>query len=226
MYSYGLPHMAEQNQNDQLEHTYSSYVRIRDVALKTCQSRWTIGRSGGRGSGISVLAARHDDNDDDDTHETLVPFGVNSSSCNALVVPFQQLLEGQMEVLLCQHVNDLRHILFLLHIVLIKCSHVQIALLKFTSCDNQALFGCIPIPAVAVHLKLKSWKLVSHLIRCIAITYWIFKSLRQFKMPVKKSLETYRMHLICEDKQSDKRCRKVNIDYNKIFRNESNFGIR
>ena len=32
----------------------------------------------------------------------------------------------------------------------------QIAFLKFTSCDNQAFVGCIPIPAVAVHLKLKS----------------------------------------------------------------------
>ena len=27
---------------------------------------------------------------------------------------------------------------------------------KFTSCDNQALVGCIPIPAIAVHLNLKS----------------------------------------------------------------------
>ena len=45
--------------------TYSSSVRIRHVALKTCQRRWTIGRSGERGSGISVLAARHDDDDDD-----------------------------------------------------------------------------------------------------------------------------------------------------------------
>ena len=32
---HGLPHMAEQKQEDRLEHTYSSYVRIRDVALKT-----------------------------------------------------------------------------------------------------------------------------------------------------------------------------------------------
>ena len=56
--------MAEQKQDDQLEQTYSSYVKIRDVALKTCQRRWTIGRSGERGSGISVLAARHDDDDD------------------------------------------------------------------------------------------------------------------------------------------------------------------
>ena len=36
MYSYGPPHMAELKQDDQREHTYSSYVRIRDVALKTC----------------------------------------------------------------------------------------------------------------------------------------------------------------------------------------------
>ena len=56
MFSYGPPHMAEQGQDDQLEHTYSSYVR-------TCQRRWTIGRSGERGSRISVLAARHDDDD-------------------------------------------------------------------------------------------------------------------------------------------------------------------
>ena len=37
-------------------------------------------------------------------------------------------------------------------------------------------------------------KFVSHLIRCIATTYWIFKSLRQFWMPVQKSLETYQRH--------------------------------
>ena len=66
MYSYGPPHMAGEKQDDQLEHTFSSYVRIQDVSLKTCQRRWTIGRSGDRGSRISVLAARHDDDDDDD----------------------------------------------------------------------------------------------------------------------------------------------------------------
>ena len=32
-----------------------------DVVLKTCLGRWAIGRSGERGSGISVLPARHDD---------------------------------------------------------------------------------------------------------------------------------------------------------------------
>ena len=49
---------------------------------------------------------------------------------------------------------------------------------KFASCDNQALVGCIPIAAVAVHLNPKSWKFVSYLIRCIEIKYWIFKSLQ------------------------------------------------
>ena len=39
MYSYGPLNMAKQKQDDQLEYTYSSYVRIRDVALKTCQKQ-------------------------------------------------------------------------------------------------------------------------------------------------------------------------------------------
>ena len=64
MHSYGPPHMAEQKQDDQLEHTYNCSVRIQDVALKTCQKRWTIGRNGERESGISVLAARYHDDDD------------------------------------------------------------------------------------------------------------------------------------------------------------------
>ena len=44
----------------------------------------------------------------------------------------------------------------LLHIIFLKCPHVQIAFLKFTSCYNQALLGCIPIAAVTVYLNLKS----------------------------------------------------------------------
>ena len=51
-------------QDDQHEHTSSSYVRIQSVALKTCRRRWTIGRSGERASGISVLAAQHDDDNE------------------------------------------------------------------------------------------------------------------------------------------------------------------
>ena len=58
--------MAEQKQDDQLEHTYSSYVKRRDVVQKTCWRQWTLGKSGERGLGISVWVARKDDDDDDD----------------------------------------------------------------------------------------------------------------------------------------------------------------
>ena len=63
--------MAAQKQDDQLERTFSSYVRIQDVVLKTYLGRWTIGKSGERGSGISVQPARYDDDDDDDDFEEL-----------------------------------------------------------------------------------------------------------------------------------------------------------
>ena len=61
MYSCGPFHMAEQRQDDQLEPTYNSSMPIRDIAPKTCRKQWTIGRRGERGTGISVLMARHDD---------------------------------------------------------------------------------------------------------------------------------------------------------------------
>ena len=54
----------------------------------------------------------------------------------------------------CGFFPSLKH--NLLHIVLLKCPHVQTAILKFTSCDNQALVGCIPIATVPVSLNLKS----------------------------------------------------------------------
>ncbi len=47
--------VAGQKQDDQLEHTFRIYVRIRDVALKTCQRQWTIGRSGERGHDNDVV---------------------------------------------------------------------------------------------------------------------------------------------------------------------------
>ena len=55
--------MTEQKQGDQLEPTYSSSMRIQYIALRTCQKRWTIGSSAERGSWISVLVARQDDDD-------------------------------------------------------------------------------------------------------------------------------------------------------------------
>ena len=42
---------------------------------------------------------------------------------------------------------------FIAEFYFIKC---QIAFLKFASCDNQVLVGCIPIAAVAVYFNLKS----------------------------------------------------------------------
>ena len=57
--------MDEQRQDDQLEPTYNSSVPIQDVTLKTCRKRWAIEKGGGRGLGIFVLMARHDDGDDD-----------------------------------------------------------------------------------------------------------------------------------------------------------------
>ena len=71
----------------------------------------------------------------------------------------------------------------LLHIVLLKCPHVQIAFLKFSSCDNQVLLGCIPILAVAVHLNLKSWKLVSNNIESTTILNACTKSPKTYWMP-------------------------------------------
>ena len=58
------PTYGRAKQDDQHEHIFSSYMGIRDVTLKIYQRRWTIGKSGERGSGISVLVARHDDDDD------------------------------------------------------------------------------------------------------------------------------------------------------------------
>ena len=62
----------------------------------------------------------------DSTHRKLVPFEVISTGCNALVVPFQQLLEGPMEVLLCKRVNDLCHSLFhLLNCLIMTASELR-----------------------------------------------------------------------------------------------------
>ena len=58
--------------------------------------------------------------------KTIVPFEVISSGCNALVVVFQQLLEGLMEVLLCERVNDLHHSLYhLLNCLIMTASELR-----------------------------------------------------------------------------------------------------
>ena len=83
MYSYGPPHMAKQKQDDQRELSYSSYVKTQDVILKTCRRRWMIGRSGERWSGISVLAARHDDDDDISWKNATLDLLVRLLFCNS-----------------------------------------------------------------------------------------------------------------------------------------------
>ena len=84
MYSYGSSHMAAQKQDDQHKRTFSSYVRIQVVVLKTCLGRWTIGRSGERGSGISVLPAWYDDR--------MMMIFLDQSWFNSLWNPNQELI--------------------------------------------------------------------------------------------------------------------------------------
>ena len=75
-YSCGFLHLDEQRQDDQLEPIYNSSVLILDVALNTCRKRWTIEKDGEKVSEISVLAARHDD--DDFSHYIVLFYGVST----------------------------------------------------------------------------------------------------------------------------------------------------
>ena len=61
----------------------------------------------------------------DSTHMNLVPFELISFSCNPLVVPFQQLLEGPMEVFLYERINDLCHSLFHLNCLIMTASKLR-----------------------------------------------------------------------------------------------------
>ena len=72
--------MDKQKQDNQLEPAYSSFVPIRDVALKTCRKQWTIGRGGEKG--ISVLMARHDD----DEHITEKKESKFTNTCTYILV--------------------------------------------------------------------------------------------------------------------------------------------
>ena len=65
IHSCGLLHMDEQRTDDQLEPIYNSSVQIQDIAVKTSREWWTIETGGERGSGRSMLAVQHDDDDDD-----------------------------------------------------------------------------------------------------------------------------------------------------------------
>ena len=64
-----------------MNNIFSIYFSI----LKTCLGRWTIGRSGERGSGISVLPARYDDDDDFSIFEVI--FFQNKDRFTVLIYP-------------------------------------------------------------------------------------------------------------------------------------------
>ena len=80
MYSYRPQHKAGQKQDDQLEHTFSSYVRIRVVALKTCQRWWNIEKTGMSSKRVSLHmhVVLH----------TLLLLWVNPKHCSCLFVCF------------------------------------------------------------------------------------------------------------------------------------------
>ena len=63
MYSCGLLHTDEKRLEDQPEPINNNSILIQDLAWKTCRERWMIETNGERGSGKSVLAVRHDDDD-------------------------------------------------------------------------------------------------------------------------------------------------------------------
>ena len=62
MYSDGPPTYGRAKARRPVQNIHTAAMwGIQDVALKTCLRRWTTGKSGERGSGISVQAARYDD---------------------------------------------------------------------------------------------------------------------------------------------------------------------
>ena len=63
-----------------------------------------------------------------------------------------------------------------MHIVLVKFPHVQIAFLKFTSCDNRALVGFIPVACLAVHLNLKSYVSVASFLPILKQNFIAYRS--------------------------------------------------
>ena len=58
-----------------------------------------------------------------------------------------------------------------MHIVLLKCSHVQIAFLKFNSSNNQVLVGCIPILNSCTKSQETYWML--HVDRFVCWFFWL-----------------------------------------------------
>ena len=152
--------MAEQKQDDQLEHTYISYVRIRDIALKTCQRQWTIGRSGERVSGISLLVAWHDDDDDDVKIHLCMMYNWRPSLFKWLWHEITQ------QKLICHKTNQPTHTHTHTH------THIEVLVLcnsyfqrkwnwwpEFKSWTKLFAFAIVLIPTVTVSIQLFSSQL-------------------------------------------------------------------
>ena len=124
MYSYGSPHMAAQKQDDQHERTFSSYVRIQVVVLKTYLGRWMIGRSGERGSGISVLPARYDD-DDDDICSHFAYYKIQMAGLHTTHKPIRGYLLCMCEQMLSQWVSQVAMRCYWVYLYTAGQSHLQ-----------------------------------------------------------------------------------------------------
>ena len=134
---------------------------------------------------------------------TLASFEVISSGCYALVIPFQQLLECPMEVLLCERVNDLRHSLF--H--LLNCLASQLWCIDLGSQYTRGSQYIIPhrLPAFLESIMpLKNWcsiharcskSSLKHFIRFCGI---IFPSLKQNFIAYPSSKVSWRPDCIFE----------------------------
>ena len=96
---------------------------------------------------------------------------------------------------------------------IVSCSHVQIVFLKFTSCDNQALVGCIPIPAGIIKIDQSSHKMYSNNIVNFQEST---TNLNASTKIVWKLIEgtTYIYACVCVCRQ------KISIFFNEIFINE------
>ena len=75
--------MDEQREDDQLEPTHSSSVPVQDVPLKTYWKQWTIEKGGEKGSGISMLMVRRDDDDDIKLHLIMEFLILKSGVCDS-----------------------------------------------------------------------------------------------------------------------------------------------
>ena len=136
-YSCRHLHMEKQMQDFLLKPTYISSVPIQDIALRTYQKQWTIGRCGERGLDISVLIARHDDD------------------ANDLFLLWYSWSLWRCFVLLFEEIQFLLKFPFLCHVQVFSCEISPISRIKRLYCfSSHFCFLVIVVPLVLVTLVL------------------------------------------------------------------------